>query len=138
MPYKDPDKAREYRKGYWAKKSAEGYWPEYQKSHKPERNSQSRKAMLKRQYGMTPEDYEQMFDEQQGLCALCLRPETDTYPNGVVKRLCVDHDHETGRVRGLLCRACNVGMGLFGESAEMLRRAADHIDYHRSLGAVQG
>lgn len=63
-----------------------------------------------RKYGITPEDYKRMFKEQKGLCAICKQPERAVL-NGRVKALCVDHNHETGEVRRLLCLGCNVKLG---------------------------
>lgn len=74
-------------------------------------------------YKITAEEYDRLTKEQGGLCALCKQPAT----NGTGKRLHVDHDHTTGRVRGLLCHGCNTGLGAFGESAELLNVAADYL-----------
>lgn len=57
---------------------------------------------LKTRYGINPEEVEAMLAKQNGLCPLCGKPP---------KRVCVDHDHATGRVRGILCHGCNVGLG---------------------------
>jgi hypothetical protein len=54
-------------------------------------------------FGLTMEDYERLLTEQGGVCKLCGKPEGGTR----AKRLAVDHDHDTGRIRGLLCRRCN-------------------------------
>lgn len=62
-------------------------------------------------YGITIEEYEAMFTEQRGRCALCGEPEKASL-HGKVTRLTVDHDHDTGEVRGLLCRRCNWQLGL--------------------------
>ncbi len=59
---------------------------------------------LRRKYGLTVKDYARMLEEQGGTCKLCSKP-----PNG--KALDVDHDHETGAVRGLLCSYCNRQLG---------------------------
>lgn len=60
-----------------------------------------REYELRNRYGITPEDYDRMLEEQGGVCAIC----EGACPTG--RRLAVDHDHETGRVRGLLCVNCN-------------------------------
>lgn len=77
----------------------------------------ARKAQLKKAYGLTVEDYERMEAEQAGLCWICHR----TCPSG--RRLAVDHDHTTGRVRRLLCASCNGGIGQFQHDADLLARA---------------
>lgn len=78
---------------------------------------------LKQRYGLTLADYNRMFTEQGGVCAICSQPEIHSYR----RRLSVDHDHETGEVRGLLCHACNTGLGKFFENAELLEVAAAYL-----------
>lgn len=70
-------------------------------------------------YGITRRDFIQMREQQKGQCAICHRE------NGA---MFVDHCHETGRVRGLLCDACNSALGIFGDCAEGLSAAAHYID----------
>lgn len=77
-------------------------------------------------YGVTPEDYDRMFAEQGGVCAICGQPETATR-RGIVRSLCVDHDHTTGVVRGLLCSRCNLVLGLVRDSVAVLTLAAQYI-----------
>jgi hypothetical protein len=73
---------------------------------------------LRDAYGISLEDYQRMAGEQGGLCAICKQPE----------RLVVDHDHRTGKVRGLLCAKCNSGIGMLGDSGDVARNAADYLD----------
>jgi hypothetical protein len=80
-----------------------------------------RAAHLKRKYGITVADYEGMLAAQGGGCAICGAPE----PNG--QSLHVDHCHDTGAVRGLLCFTCNAGLGLFDHDGERLARAASYL-----------
>jgi hypothetical protein len=76
-----------------------------------------RRSHLRRTYGLTPEQYAEMYDEQEGVCAICqLREAT-----------CIDHDHETGLVRALLCRRCNTGIGQFGDDPDLLVRAVGYL-----------
>lgn len=63
-----------------------------------------RKCTLKQLYGVTLEQYDKMFEQQDGKCAICNQSELGY-------RLCIDHDHKTGRVRGLLCHGCNLSLG---------------------------
>lgn len=66
---------------------------------------------LKNKYGITIQQYEELFDAQDGVCAICRKPQSD----GRKKMLAVDHDHKTGVVRGLLCSPCNLGLGIVGD-----------------------
>lgn len=74
-----------------------------------------------RRYGITAEFYEELLAAQENRCAIC------KLPPGADKRLCVDHDHDTGKVRGLLCDACNHGIGKFRESATILESAIEYL-----------
>lgn len=73
-------------------------------------------------YGLAPGEYDRMYAAQGGVCAICRRA------TGKVKRLAVDHDHDTGRVRALLCGPCNQIVGYFQNSPEAFRRAADLLE----------
>jgi RNA polymerase-binding transcription factor DksA len=89
-----------------------------------------RKSHLKRKYGMTIADYERMFDAQGGVCAICGEPRPEE------RTLHVDHDHETGVIRGLLCFRCNNALGDFREEYELFQRAADYLDRDDELAAL--
>ena len=65
-----------------------------------------RKQDLKKSYNITLEDYDHMFEQQKGVCAICGKVDVTG------RRLAVDHDHKTGKVRGLLCTRCNVRVGI--------------------------
>lgn len=87
---------------------------------------------LGKAFGMTAEDYERMAAEQGHLCLICHCPETATDARtGAVRRLSVDHDHATGKVRGLLCRACNQGLGSFRDNPDRMRIAALYVEKNR-------
>lgn len=75
-------------------------------------------------YGITLEDYDEMLEWQGGGCAICGSPVGD----GVGRRLSVDHDHETGEVRGLLCSRCNAGLGMFQDRQDLLLRAVEYLE----------
>jgi hypothetical protein len=81
-----------------------------------------RKSHLKRKYGITPAEYDAMLAAQGGVCLIC-REKPGDLP------LHVDHDHETGAVRSLLCVRCNNALGLFQESRDLFRAAAEYLDY---------
>ena len=81
---------------------------------------------LKTKYGITEEDYNNLLEQQNGLCAICKQP-PDAGSKGRTWRLHVDHDHRTNEVRGLLCDNCNRGIGLFQESVSNLEAATDYL-----------
>jgi predicted nucleic acid-binding Zn ribbon protein len=78
---------------------------------------------LLRKYGVTSEDYVKMFEAQGGRCAVCGRHQAE-----FELRLCVDHDHVDGVVRGLLCKWCNFGLGYFRDRPDVLRKAAAYLE----------
>jgi hypothetical protein len=79
-------------------------------------------------YGVTPDQYEQMMLGQDGRCAIC---RSEEWP-GKGNRPHVDHDHATGKVRGLLCGKCNVGLGNLDDDPARLRAAAAYLEAHAS------
>lgn len=85
-----------------------------------------RRRHLKRTYGLTPEEYDRLLTVQGGVCRICSQPERRRYA-GRLMLMTVDHDHQTGAVRGLLCYACNSALGLFGEDPERLLAAVAYL-----------
>lgn len=81
-------------------------------------------AHYTRKYGITIEQYEQRLAEQGGVCAVCGEPPGPGERGG----LHVDHCHDTGRVRGLLCMPCNQGLGQFRDNAAIMRRAITYLE----------
>jgi hypothetical protein len=81
-----------------------------------------RARWLKESFNMTVDDYMVMYEEQDGKCKIC-----GSTQNGK-KNFCVDHNHETGKVRGLLCHNCNVSVGLMKDDPDLLRQAADYLE----------
>jgi len=85
---------------------------------------------LKKRYGIGPEDVLAMLEDQDGRCAICGEEPPDPGPGKHKKRsLVVDHCHETGRVRGMLCNACNCGLGHFADDPERLAAAIDYLGH---------
>jgi len=78
-----------------------------------------------KQYGLTLEQYQKMETDQNGLCAICGKP-----PTKGRKRLSVDHNHTTGKVRQLLCGRCNTAIGMTDESVEILHKIIDYLKRH--------
>jgi hypothetical protein len=77
-------------------------------------------------YGISIDHYKQMLLAQNGVCAICERPET-LVKRGKIISLSVDHDHETGTIRGLLCNTCNRGLGLFCDDVGYLESAKQYL-----------
>ena len=103
---------------------------EAQREH-PERR---RQVVRKHTYGLSDGGV-QLLVEQHGVCAICGKPETHMRL-GKVMSLAVDHDHGTGKVCGLLCRKCNLGLGQFEDNSELLRKALDYNDRVRGDQSV--
>lgn len=72
-----------------------------------------RRRHLERRFGLTQEHYDALLLAQNGRCAICRKPETRNGSSGKLAPLSVDHDHVTGKVRGLLCGSCNYALGTF-------------------------
>lgn len=106
---KKPEKYKAYRNAYRASDAGK---------------RSTRKHHLKKQYGLTLEQYDEMVRRQSNLCAICESPQ-QVGPN-----LDVDHHHVNGYVRALLCHNCNVGIGFFDENIERLHVAAKYLEWH--------
>ena len=109
------------------KEETKQYQEEYRKSHKEETKAYTQKRIkdksrMRITYGITLEDWQAMFDKQEGKCVIC-----GVHQSEINRVLCVDHNHVTGKVRGLLCYHCNAGLGNFGDSAESLIKAAQYL-----------
>lgn len=93
----------------------------------PERESRRMyKSSLKRYYGITIEQYEEMLKAQDFKCAIC---GTDDPSNKRQKRFCVDHDHDTNELRKLLCLKCNMALGVF-KNINLLNKAINYLNKH--------
>jgi hypothetical protein len=79
-----------------------------------------RKAKLKEKYGISIEDYNSLLEKQGGVCALCNKQH-------LRRPLNVDHCHNTGKVRGLLCDKCNLGIGLFDDNPELFEKVREYL-----------
>jgi hypothetical protein len=116
-----PDEVREQQKVYrgrnrlavngrrrkWSKKNAESV----------------RASQLRARYGIEPEDYDSLLTKQNGVCAVCEKSQSNTR----YKYLCVDHDHTTGVVRGLLCHNCNRALGLLKDNPRAVEKLLTYL-----------
>jgi hypothetical protein len=119
-----------YREAHKDKQQA--YMKEYMKTYYPANkdrmNAQSRTSWMRRENGLTQEQYDAMLIEQEFGCAICGAPE----PGGS-GRFHVDHDHKTGQTRGLLCWNCNRGLGSFQDSQDILVLAALYLSRYAEV-----
>ena len=108
------EKRREMYKRYEKKRGKRNSLKEreYQKKYRDNNKDKRKNVMLKIRFNLTLEEYNSMLEQQGGVCKLCGKEETARKNNSEEKRmLAVDHDHDTGKVRGLLCAKCNVQLG---------------------------
>lgn len=123
---------------YWCEKAHSVHGPEYKdqakRYQKEWRVANKRKAhhsMLRRFYGIGIEDFERMYADQDGQCAICLNGETSVDPfTKKVRRLSVDHCHSSGTVRGLLCSKCNQILGQAKDDVAVLYSAIAYLKRH--------
>jgi hypothetical protein len=114
-----------------------GYWDDYYAKHKELYKARAKAwraanprlhahNALVSKYGMSMDEYEALLAKQKGVCAICSNPETRAR-KGKVYRLHIDHDHQTGRIRALLCHHCNAGLGHFRDDVETMAKALAYL-----------
>lgn len=104
---------------------------EWDKSHPDRVKARSRRYNLKREYGMSIEDFDQMLARQDGRCSICLSP-SPKWKHGWN----IDHCHKTGKIRAILCSNCNKTLGLLGESIPTLHRMIQYIEQHQPAATL--
>lgn len=92
---------------------------EYQKENKKKIRDRTRCSI----YGLALGEFDRLFVEQGGICAICGSP-------GGKRGIGVDHDHESGKIRALLCGPCNIGIGMLKDSPVIAQKAADYLKRH--------
>lgn len=100
-------------------------WASADKTYRKDRFKSHRKNLLGK-YNLSPDDYAKLVENQGGCCAVC-----DVKPDEL---LFVDHCHESGLVRGLLCRRCNMGLGMLGDDLSGIERAYQYMRKHYEDG----
>ena len=108
MPHANSEKKKEYMAMYVVKNK-----------------DKLRSKWLFRTYGITAEDWDEMYNAQGGRCGIC-----DTHQSEQKRRMDVDHNHSTGKVRALLCTNCNTAVGLVKESVEIANKLAVYLTEH--------
>ena len=122
----DCGSAANYNKGCKCRKCKDA-WNEYTRIRRstPEGQLAIRNMNLLK-FGITADEYDEMHRSQDGVCAICGKPEEMSNQYGLM-RLAVDHNHETGKVRGLLCMKCNRSLGMLGEDIGIMRKMIEYI-----------
>lgn len=95
---------------------------EYKRKKYKENPDYRRDMKIRWRYGITVEDYNRLFKEQNGSCAIC-----GVHQSQLPQRLDIDHDHSSKKVRGLLCRRCNRAIGEFKDNVEILSKAIEYL-----------
>ncbi|SRR6266567_3717702 len=129
MPHKNRADERAYRQTPAQRDRKRAYMREYNIRNREKRLarakldwanrdlSHEKNMRRKRRYGLPPGEFERIAEKQAGMCALCrVKPPCD-----------VDHCHDTDKVRGLLCRSCNIGLGMLGDSIDGVLRAIEYL-----------
>ncbi len=123
MPYKDKKQYQVYQAKYRKEHAAE--FQEYFRKRYANGRERAYAQKTFRKYGILLDDYEKMLATQKGHCAICPR-------KPLKKRLNIDHNHKTGKVRGLLCFPCNYAVGMLGDSAQRAHALALYLEKHAS------
>ena len=129
-PLSDYHKSAQHKSGVsgHCKPCQAAYHRQWYAKNRAKKSVDMRRVRLSRLFGLSLEDWDALYDRQNGGCAIC--GESDGYgrsDGAGRKRLSVDHDHQTGAVRGLLCDACNTGLGKFRDDPGLLAKAINYL-----------
>lgn len=115
--YRQTDQYKEYRTNYYTnnKKRIQDKMRKYYKDH----TNENKANKFKHSYNITIEEYNKMYKQQQGKCAICYNH---------LNVLCVDHDHNTNRVRGLLCGPCNTALGMLKDNSQLCLNMIKYLE----------
>lgn len=120
---KDGRQTGDYNKNYYRnhQEKINKYNREWQKKNRSKLHASCRRHRLKKNFGLTIDQYSQLLEKQNRKCAVC------KVFNNSQRHFPVDHDHVTGKVRGLLCPNCNMAIGMFKENKEIIKAALDYL-----------
>jgi hypothetical protein len=131
MPHKDLEKRRACKKRYYLKNlnlcKERSRKQRMTFGHKEHIEPIKRKSLLKKRYGITQDDYLKILEKQDFKCAVCKTEKPGTSKSNYFD---VDHNHETGSVRGLLCRNCNVTLGVLEKKRNLLMKLEAYLILH--------
>lgn len=132
-PFTDFYKSKSYKGGYGyrCKPCDTRARKDYEARHPQRVKGSHRRANMLNKYGITLEQYDEMWKNQDGKCAICSVSMVNITIDGDSKNksntACVDHCHGSGRVRGILCSTCNKGLGLFYDRIDLLENAINYL-----------
>lgn len=115
---------------YWKESTPSKDASAWQKAYRERHPDKVKSAELKKHFGITLADYQQMSKKQKHCCAICGERETAVDAKGAERFMPVDHCHKTGKIRALLCSACNKALGGFRDDPKLLKKAAKYIEKH--------
>lgn len=95
----------------------------YYEANKQKIIARNRVNFIKAKYNLTPEQVQKMYDDQKGLCAMCFKP--------LGRSPAIDHNHQTGKARGLLHQNCNAAIGLLGDDLVCVKQALAYLEKHQ-------
>jgi hypothetical protein len=107
----------------WCKPCKKSWRSEHRKKYPEKAKARDRSSDLQKNYGISIKEYDEMLRIQDGRCGCC-----GIHQSRFVRRLHVDHDHATGKIRGLLCTQCNPGIGYFQHSIERLKLGVAYLE----------
>jgi len=124
IDWKDPEQAKAYRREKARQMRADPEFMNKVRKNKRELYApRYRFKIIEKKYGITEDQYNEIWIEQCGRCAICKKHEQE-----LGKVLYIDHCHSTGKVRGLLCQKCNTGIGLLFDDKEILLNAIKYLE----------
>jgi hypothetical protein len=126
------EKAKKYRIEHPEKYNSSEYQKNYRDNHKEQSQKYHTEWHLKKKYNLSLTQYNKMLEEQNGVCAICGNKETvkDKRTN-VIRKLSVDHNHTTGKIRDLLCDSCNNLLGQIKENINICYLLIDYLNKHK-------
>lgn len=102
-------------------------WPTCRECYNKRQKETCRDKNLYDRHGIYGAQYDLLFEQQSGVCAICSQSETAKDSQGKIRPLAVDHCHTTHKNRGLLCHSCNTGLGYFKDDPELMEKAAKYL-----------
>ncbi len=112
--------------------STKEYKARYQREYRKLHPEKMKGYHLKQYFGLPQDEYEALCEKYSNLCAICKRPERNKRL-GEAYSLAVDHDHATGKVRGLLCANCNRALGLLEDNPSFFQAAIEYLESHQEV-----